>query len=120
MISWLCSEYEGEFLEVATEQGLSTSLSKKMDANFWTAMSEACNLDTTTQRKLNMYMSYRYGGCVSVPEREMIREVGNDFIPFETFELLIDGKRLLYAYRDVDTILNHYLNTFKNVTICLL
>jgi hypothetical protein len=110
LISWLCSEYEDEFVEVAQEQGLSTSLSKKMGANFWTAMSEACNLDTTTQRKLNTYMSYHYGGRVSVPERE-IRVVGNDFIPFETFELQIGGKRLLYAYRDVDTMLNNYINT---------
>jgi hypothetical protein len=58
LISWLCSEYEDEFLEVATEQGLSTSRAKKMNANFWTAMSEACNFVTSTQRKLNTYLSY--------------------------------------------------------------
>ena len=60
LISWLCSEYEDEFLEVATEQGLSTSQAKKMDANFWTGMSEACNFDTSTQRKLNMLDEYLF------------------------------------------------------------
>jgi hypothetical protein len=52
LIGWLCSEDEDEFLDVATEQGLCTSQSKKMDAKFWTAMSEACNFDISNQCKL--------------------------------------------------------------------
>jgi hypothetical protein len=55
-------------------------------------------------------MSYHDGGQVLVPERE-IWEVGNDFILFKTFELQINGKRLLDAYPNVGTMLNHYLNT---------
>jgi hypothetical protein len=47
-ISWLCSEYKDEFLEVAKEQGLATSQSKKVDANFWTVMGKACNFDIST------------------------------------------------------------------------
>jgi hypothetical protein len=65
-----------------------------MDAKCWTAMSKACYCDTSDQHKLNTYMSYYYGGQVLVPERE-IWEVGNDLIPFETFKLKINGKRLL-------------------------
>jgi hypothetical protein len=33
LISWLCSEYEDEFLEVATEQGLSTTLILVLSVN---------------------------------------------------------------------------------------
>jgi hypothetical protein len=78
-------------------------------------MSKVCNFDTSTQRKLNTYLSYHYGGRESVPERE-IREVGNNFIRFKTFELQIDGEGLLYAYRNVNTMLNHYLNTASAIS----
>jgi hypothetical protein len=68
--------------------------------------------NNTHQRKLNTHLSYHYGGRVLYVLEEEIWEVSNKFILFETFELQIDGKRgLLYAYRNVDTMLNPYLNT---------
>jgi hypothetical protein len=81
----LCTEYKDGFLEVAMENGLSTNNSKKMDPVFWTAMSEDCNFDISTQRQLNMYLKYHFGTRVTAPET-LIREVGNDYIPFTTFE----------------------------------
>jgi hypothetical protein len=72
LISWLCSEYEDEFLDVATEEGLPTSRSKKMDANFWTAMSKACYCDTSNQRKSEyLYVLPRWRTSIGSRKRDL-------------------------------------------------
>jgi hypothetical protein len=106
----LCTDYEDKFLEGATENGLSTNKSTKMDPVFWTAMCEDCNFDISTQRLPSMYLRYHFGTRVAAPAT-LIREVGNDYIPFTTFEKKIDGKRICNSFRDIDTMLTHAINT---------
>jgi hypothetical protein len=111
LIDTLCTEYEDKFVEVASENGLWTNKSKIMGPVFWTAMCEDCNFDISTQRQLNMYLKYHFGTRVTVSETIIREQVGNDYIPFTTFEKKIDGKRILYSYRDIDTMLTHAINT---------
>jgi hypothetical protein len=98
------------FLEVATESRLSTNNPKKMDPVFWIAMSENCKFDISTQRQLNMYLKYHFWTLVTAPET-LIRGVGNDCIPFTTLEKKIDGRRILYLFHDMDTMLSYAINT---------
>jgi hypothetical protein len=85
-------------------------MSKKMDPMFWMAMCEDCYFDIDTQRRLNMYLKYHFGNRATAPET-LIREVGNDYIPFTTFKKKIDGKRIIYSFRDINTMLAHAINT---------
>jgi hypothetical protein len=64
-INMLCAESEDKSLEVATENGLSTNKSKKMDPVFWTAMCEDCNFDISTQCRLNMHLKYHFGALLA-------------------------------------------------------
>jgi hypothetical protein len=110
LINILCVKIESKFLVTATENGLSTNKSKILDPVFWTAMCEDCNFDISTQRQLNIYVKYHFGTHVTVA-KIVIREVGNDYIPFVTFEKNIDGRRILYSNHHSGTMLAHSINT---------
>jgi hypothetical protein len=91
---------------------------KIMDPVFWMAMCKDCNFNISTQRRLNMYLKYHCGTLVTVNKQVIIiiiiREVGNEYIAFTTFEKnKIDGKRILYSYHNIDTRMIHSIKTFN-------
>eukprot|EP00559_Dactyliosolen_fragilissimus_P006115 CAMPEP_0184872852 /NCGR_PEP_ID=MMETSP0580-20130426/41520_1 /TAXON_ID=1118495 /ORGANISM="Dactyliosolen fragilissimus" /LENGTH=217 /DNA_ID=CAMNT_0027375699 /DNA_START=754 /DNA_END=1407 /DNA_ORIENTATION=- len=79
------------FLEVARERGYTNAKSPKMSAVFWIAMSEAANLRVGQQRAILQFLTYHLGKCVAVAEHE-IREVGSDYVPFDSKDVVVDPK----------------------------
>jgi hypothetical protein len=107
-------------LHFVVEKGCSTNRAGSMSATLWNGMCKAANLKVTQQQEVNSkYLTYHFGMCVCVPEKEL-SSLAESFVPYERFTEEVDGKKISYAYRDVSELLQLYVHTlqgrFDNVT----
>jgi hypothetical protein len=80
-----------------------------MSAEYWTAMVEVANLQTTQATKSNLEASFHhFGHLVVVPQRELT-VYGSQYVTFETFTKTFKGRKVLYLYRDITMLLEFYL-----------
>jgi hypothetical protein len=87
VIGGLENEFKDAFFDVAKERGYCTSISNKMSAAFWTALSVKANLQTTQQREIAKYLQAHFGSPVVVPKKELA-SYGSTFVDYEIFCLV--------------------------------
>jgi hypothetical protein len=108
VIEGLELEFKESFLEVARAKGYSTIQAGVMSSEYWTAMAEAANLRTTQQRVVARFLYHHFGHRVVVPQRELAA-YGSQYVTFETFTKTFNGKKVLYSFRNIVTLLEFYL-----------
>jgi hypothetical protein len=108
VIEGLESEFKESLLEAATSKGYSTIQTGVMSAKYWTAMAEAANLRNTQQRVISKFLFHHFGHRVVVPQRELAA-YRSQYVTFETFMKTLNGRKVLYSYRNVTMLLEFYL-----------
>jgi hypothetical protein len=107
VIGELEKSYPAAYLEVCKLKGYSTSQAGKMSALYWHAMCEEGNLHVTQQRVINRYLTHHLGVSVRVSENEL-RKQANEYVPFVSFEKVVENKKVKYIYRDLSALFSFY------------
>ena len=99
--------FPNAFLDLAQECGYTTQSTKKISAEFWTAMVEAAGLRVNQSRIINEYLTDHFGKRVCIPEH-VISSLTSRFLEFKTEKNEIDGKQVLYSWKDLCEVLQFY------------